>query len=142
MRVSWRVAVSGFVAAFGGVIAYQWVRSDALASERTLVWGGWLIWSVFLYVVWGLVERRLRRSPMQHASEQSDRLELLMRRSPGAAQLIRVAAVAYGSAVFNLLVVNQIKFSASVPWLIGVAAAACVVVTTAPWWLGSTRPDS
>ncbi len=59
MRDSSRSQVAGVIAAVSGVIAYQWVRNDGLAYGRALVWGGWLFWSVAVYLAWGVIERRL-----------------------------------------------------------------------------------
>ncbi len=140
MRDSSRSQVSNVLAAVSGVIAYQWVRNDTLAYERALVWGGWLVWSVALYVAWGVVERHLRKSPPRVADKLHDQLGILMRRSPGFWQWIRVGAVAYGAGVVNALVVNEIQFSAAVPWLIGAIVAAIVVFASEIWSSKTARP--
>jgi hypothetical protein len=95
---------------------------------------------VALYVAWGVVERHLRKSPPKSADNLREQFGLLMRRSPGAWQWIRVGAVAYGAAVVNLSIINQIQFSAAVPWLIGATVAANVLFASALWSSRNAKP--
>jgi hypothetical protein len=116
--------VTGGLAVVVGIVTYQWMRSDGLAFERVMTWGGWLLLSAFFYVTWGVVERRLRTPPSEVVGETSVAHTKLIQRSPGVWQWVRIAVVAYGAAVINALTMNQFWFVAVAPWFFGLAASA------------------
>jgi hypothetical protein len=139
MEGSWRPGVVGSLAVAVGVVTYQWMRNDALAFGRVSTWGGWLLLSAFFYVAWGVVERHLRAPSPEVVGKTSEPHAKLLQRSPGAWQWVRIAVVAYGSAVINALTMNQIWFVPVAPWFFGLAASAIFLTVAA---LLRLDPDS
>jgi hypothetical protein len=123
-------------------VTYQWRRNDALAFERVTTWGGWLLQSAFFYVVWGLVERHLRAPFPEVVGRNSVNHTKLLQRSPGAWQRMRIAVVAYGSAVINALTMNQIWFVPVAPWFFGLAASSIFLTVAAHLRLDPTQASS
>jgi hypothetical protein len=105
---SYRLTFVTVIAAL--ILAYLWLLTNSRAHETLLTWGGAVLAALLLYVVWGSLERRLRRQvPQVRAEAPSDWLRLLIERSPGGWQWLRVATVAYAGGALNAVLMNNFR---------------------------------